>query len=299
MKIGILGCGSIGQRHRSNLQALGHSVGWYEPRSGHDANWRDRVINSDAIIVCSPSEDHTKDLMDVIDAGKHVLVEKPFGYDCPPLLDGYLQGARVRWPKMIIATGFNLRFHHCVIEAKKWIPELGRLKAAMFTVRQKSEKPAYLRDGIIRNWLSHELDLARHLLGDIEEIVSCEAPIDEHGNDSTEAHITAKFKNVQNNVHFEADYLSAPEQRYFWVEGEHGAIYVDLVRRNVFMRDKEGKHTQVLAAMDTWDQNYMDEMRAFIASIELGKYQNPLATGEDGVANLYAIMQAREKAGIC
>jgi len=242
---------------------------------------------------------HVQDMIDAVNTGKQVLVEKPFGYDCPPFIGGYLKGARMKWGgNLIIATGFNLRFHDCVRRTKELIPEIGPLKAAMFTVRQKTEKPPYLRDGIIRNWLSHEIDLAIYLLGEIDYIDRCDAPIDEHGRDTTEALVVIKFKDVQNKVFFETDYLSSPESRYFWIEGENGAIYVDLIKRNVFMRDINGHHRQVLAATDSWDQNYIDEMKCFIKSIEIGHHQAPLATGEDGVNCLKAVMEAREKAGL-
>src|SRR6266446_3673187 len=301
MKIGILGYGSIGQRHASNLLKLGHQVYIYDPVDPQTVfSARELVIkHADAIVVASPSKNHAEDMIDAVNAGNHVLVEKPFGYDCPSFLAGYLKGGHRKWrDKLIIATGFNLRFHDCVRRTKELIPEIGPLKTAMFTVRQKTEKPPYLRDGIIRNWLSHEIDLAIYLLGEIDYIDRCDAPIDEHGNDATEAHIVIQFKDVQNKVHFEADYLSSPESRYFWIDGEDGAIYVDLVKRNVFMRDSAGHHRQVLATTDSWDQNYIDEMKCFIKSIEIGQHQAPLATAEDGVKCLEAVMTAREKAGL-
>jgi len=300
VKIGVLGCGSIGQRHIKNILALDHRVARFDPdQKLAPSSDRLKVIQwADAIIICSPSQEHAHDVMDAIAAHKHVLCEKPFGYDCPPFLQGYMQSTRVVQPNLIVATGFNLRFHDCVKETKKLLPDIGKIKAAAFTVNQKTEKPPYLRDGIIRNWLSHEIDLAMHLLGPAGEVIRCDAPVDADGNDSIEAHVVMKFHNVENPVHFQADYFTEPEQRYFWIEGEYGAIYVDLVKRNVFMLGKDGKHRQVLAAWDNWDMNYQEEMVAFISSIEQGQHLAPLATGEDGVACLYAVMAAREKAGI-
>ncbi len=301
MKIGILGYGSIGRRHYFNLEELGHDVSFYDPNIyGHPLTIREDILNwAEAIVVASPSINHAQDLMDAIDAGKHVLVEKPFGYDCPALLDGYLQGARHKWRKdhiitdQIVSTGFNLRFHECIKKAKELLPDIGEIQAAHFTVYQKTEKPEYLRDGIIRNWCSHEIDLAQYLLGP-GIVTDCTTIPD----DMTEAFIVMEFSTVKTKVFIQADYYSDPEQRFFWIAGTNGTIYVDLVKRNVFIRTKKGNPIPILSASDNWDQNYLDEMSLFILSIETGRHLAPLATGEDGVSCLYRVMEAREKAGL-
>lgn len=305
MRIGILGLGSIGARHANNAVDLGHEVDFYDPvrQTYPDSKvrfqYRGHVLaTSDAIVVASPSNCHGIDFQDAVHTGCHVLVEKPFGYDCPPLLDGYLQAKRGVYPGLIVATGFNLRFHACVGQTKKLMPELGELLSASFVVRQKTEKEPYLRDGIIRNWCSHEIDLAHYLLGP-GKVSTCVAHTDEHGKDTIDATMILDFDNVKGDVYLDADYYTDPEQRYFWIEGSKANVYVDLVKRTVFWHDKRtGKRHQVLAATDTYDDNYIDEMATFMQSIEQNHHQAPLATGEDGIRALYTVMDARAKAGL-
>lgn len=295
MKIGIIGHkGSIGQRHFKNAHDLGHEVAGYDPVENPNA--RPFLIDgADAIVVASPSKEHAHDLMDAIHAGKHVLVEKPFGYDCPPLLDGFIKAARtsVTHPDMVIATGFNCRFHHSVNYAKAMVydGQLGDIQAASFSVLQKSEKPEYLRDGIIRNWLSHEIDLAHHFFGD-GNVQVCTA------DDQREAFIRMKFPSVADSVHIQGDYFTEPQQRYFWIEGSKASIYVNLETREIYKRDKGGDPHLVHQASDCWDDTYIAEMKTFIDSIELGIHVSPLATAEDGVRALYTVTSARERAGI-
>ncbi len=301
MKIGILGYGSIGERHGTNLLGLGlgHQVLWYDPNE-RDLCSREGIIDwADAVVVASPTKQHIPDFQDVIDLGKHVFVEKPFGYDAPaPYIDGYLKGARMRWgAKTIIATGFNLRFHDCVKKAKELLPDIGNIVAAHFAVFQKTEKPLYLQDGIIRNWCSHEIDLALYLLG--PGILSdCHFTPGDDGRDTVEAWVSLDIPTVQTKCFIQADYYTNPEQRFFWIAGENGTIYVDLVKRNVFFRDREGNPRPILSATDSFDRNYIDEMKCFVQSIETGQHQAPLATGEDGAAVHRIIMEAREKAGL-
>jgi len=301
VKIGVLGLGSIGVRHYNNITALGHEVWGYDPAGGIMPNAdRNFVLNEcDAIVIASPTKQHMKDFYDVIDIGKHVLVEKPFGYDAPPTyLEGYLKGARMRWgPKTIIATGYNLRFHECVKRAKELLPDIGNVLAAHFTVYQKTDKPLYLRDGIIRNWCSHEIDLALYLLGP-GIVNSCTFVPDDKGQDTIEACISMDLPAVQTKCFIQADYYTYPEQRFFWIAGERGTIYADLVKRNVFFRDRNGNPRPILSATDSFDENYRTEMKCFIDSIEAGTHLPPLATGEDGAAAHRVVMEAREMAGL-
>lgn len=302
MLIGILGMGSIGQRHAKNLMTLGHQVISYDPLEPLFMS-RERVINdADAVLICSPTKNHAEDLADVLRAGKHVMVEKPIGYDCPPLIAGMIMGARSKNPNLVVATGFNLRFHECVKQAKKIMRAgyLGTVQRATFSVLQKNDKPTYRRDGVIRNWMSHEIDLARHLLGELV-VDEMDRIVTENGQD-VEASID--FFSIEHScpVTIHADYSSDPEVRQFFINGADGDMVVDLVCRTLLWGSNQfGSGT--VTAKDSFDENYVDELKAFIQAIE-GGHQNPLlepcplAGGDDGVAALQLVMDARKKAGL-
>jgi len=286
--IGVLGYGSIGERHGENLQNLSQHVYAYEPKD-QPPDTREWVIDKcAALVVCSPSQCHGKDLVDVLHAKKHVLVEKPIGYDCPPYIQGLLYGARHKNPELIIATGFNCRYHPCVRTAKAIMTSgtLGKIRAAGFVVRQRSDKEAYLRDGLIRNWLSHEIDIAHHLLGE-GTVEFCQA------EDQIEATLLMKFDQVEGYVSIQGDYVTKPFQRYFWIEGSRGTIHANLETFEFWKNDNPYPIENT-----GWDQTYIDEMQDFINSIQVGQHLFPLATGEDGVRALYTVMAARHKAGL-
>ena len=305
MKIGILGYGSIGKRHAGNVQTLGHKVNAYDPVGQIDGICtpeRAKVIDwADAIIVASPTAHHVIDFHDAAAAGKHVLVEKPFACDGPTdILHNMLKSAHLINKNIIIATGFNLRFHSCVQEVKKLMDKryIGDPVCASFTVNQLSSKPVYLRDGIIRNWLSHEIDLAHFLLGD-GTVESCVAPIDELGYDSKEAFLGMKFDNVRDKVFVQGDYYTNPEQRFFWIEGTDASLYVNLIRREVYAKHKKDNVPKMIfQGNDSFDENYIEEMRAFIGSIHAEEHNPWLATAEDGIRAHATVMEARKKAGL-
>ncbi len=289
MKFCVLGIlGSIGQRHSANLQALGQEVFGYDPAGCADPeDERQRLIGlSDAVVVASPTKLHVRHIQDAMDANKHIFVEKPIGYDCPPFIAGLLHGYSLKNPDKIVATGFNLRFHQAVRHSKELLAEgmIGAVTAATFRVQQKSTKPIYLMDGVVRNWASHEIDLARFLLGDL---AFEKADIDfKDGND----HAAKLFLSKKTVII--ADYHTDPEARGYEIFGERGIIHVDLVKRTVRIT-REAETIYEYQATDTFDQNYIQEMVEFIFCCENGRAPlSPLATGKDGVEALEIVMAA-------
>ena len=290
--VGILGLGSIGQRHARNLMQLGYQVLAHDP-ADEKTDSRDFVIdNCDTILICSPTKEHVKDLIDCGSKKKHVLVEKPIAWDAPPeYVRGILEGVQTHGK--FVATGFNLRFHHAVQKAKEIIDggDLGKINRAIFNVLQKNTRPEYLRDGVISNWASHEIDLARYLLGDIQ-LETCEVQL-EKGQD-----VHAYLKGAAEmcpDLRIHADYLTDPETRTFTIEGDDGQLQVNLVTRELHATTKGGRG--VYAADDSFDQNYLDEITTFLACTE-GKSSSIIATGFDGYHAHKIVYEAKQKAGL-
>ena len=159
--IGIIGLGSIGRRHATNLyKHLGQTeVIGYDPDLEKNVGWVVRDFDfllktATAFVIASPTAIHHQHILQCAVTDKPTFVEKPI------TSDGLTE------PHSVIMVGYNLRFHPCVIKAKEWLDagDIGDPLWANFTLGQHSIKPPYLRDGVILNW-SHEIDLAIHLLG--------------------------------------------------------------------------------------------------------------------------------------
>ena len=283
MLIGILGFGSIGMRHGRNLMDLGHQVAFHDPGVLGSIDRDVLIREADAVIICTPTIRHAHDLCDVLQARKHVLIEKPIGYDCPPFISGLIMGARSAAKSLIVATGFMCRFHPEVQRAKSQIDAgfFGKIGTCQFNVLQKNSQVQYLRDGVIRNWASHELDIARHLLGNlhVEEVSVGMNAINGRGQDISMLAILRGIER-ENEVHVRADYITNPEIREFEIVGSDAHRRFDLVQGQA-----------------VWDRTYVDELKAFINAID-GKDPGPLADGADGVAALQLVMDIREKAGL-
>lgn len=166
MKFTVIGAaGRMGSMRARHLIEMGHHVYGVDP----DPSWEGlgivkvkEVPDNTAVIVATPAAQHIFDLSSAIDSGQHVFVEKPL------CLIGETSRARylldvAREKNLIVAVGYNLRFHPAVMRVKDAIAS-GALRPMWggFMLRQKPQRPLA---HFLEEWASHEVDLARHLFG--------------------------------------------------------------------------------------------------------------------------------------
>lgn len=286
MRVGILGLGSIGQRHATNASAAGHEVIGYDPW-GYGLciigrNWtRDEVLQAEAIVIASPTKEHAEDLRcAALKKPKCILVEKPLGED----REVYEGLNLAKDYNSTVHVGYNLRFHSSVKKAKEWLPEIGRPIWSSFVCAQHNDKPAYLRDGVILNW-SHEIDLALYLLGPAK--VTGSATRLTNGKDDL-VDILLEHKDLRSTIHL--DYLTEPERRGFTIVGTKGSIKANLVTRTVWLKTQN--RDEMFKGCDTWNENYKEEMQSFLGDKHL------LCTGDEGLEVLKICLEVRKQAGL-
>lgn len=283
---GILGYGSIGKRHAQTLKRLGHKVVYYDPLVVANipaaTDEQDLINQADAILICSPTAQHYQHLVQSLFSKKPIFVEKPIAdtEKCQ-----WLSSVMSRDPFMV---GYNLRFHSCVKKAKEWIDSgvVGKIEWASFTIGQKNDKLDYLRDGVIFNW-SHEIDLALYLLGPANVLQASARVTPSGGEDIADIWLQHE-SGARSSIHL--DYITKPEIREAWIVGANNRIGMDLVGRNASLGE------YIHRGDDSFDQNYVEEMRAFIDRID-GK-EAIGCSGKEGLAVLEICLQARRMAGL-
>ncbi|HTL22589.1 MAG TPA: Gfo/Idh/MocA family oxidoreductase [Mycobacteriales bacterium] len=132
MRVGLLGCGAIARRsHIPALQAVGASLTAFWSRTTASAEaaaadagtgevvpeWaallgRDDV---DAVVISTPNALHGPQALAAVEAGKHVLVEKPFTVDVASA-DAVLSAAAARG--VVVMTAHNARFTPSIAAAR-------------------------------------------------------------------------------------------------------------------------------------------------------------------------------------
>src|SRR5216684_1920638 len=140
MKFIVLGAyGRMGQMHATHLRELGHEVVEYDPpRQGPPHNglpdwW---LESADGIVIATPAELHAEHLMKAIKHDLHVFIEKPICL-IPHLPDARRAVQTAMEKRLVIAVGYNLRFHPIVRQVKKFVSQ-GTLRPlfANFVMRQ-------------------------------------------------------------------------------------------------------------------------------------------------------------------
>ena len=85
MRVAVVGAGAFGQNHirviRESDRAELAGVADLAPGKGDFTDWRDLIGKADAAVIATPTTTHAEIGRGLLDAGLHVLVEKPISHD--------------------------------------------------------------------------------------------------------------------------------------------------------------------------------------------------------------------------
>lgn len=202
IKVGLIGCGRVAaERHlpalrhlrdarvvaladtdAARMRAVADRLG-VEHRFGDHRALLDHA-DVDAVGILTPTQSHVEISLAALDAGKHVLVEKPLALnraECDRLME------RSSDSPCKVVVGFNLRWHRLVRRARAFVETgaLGRIKAirSVYTHHRSGEDaPAWHRKtelggGVSFNEGVHHFDLWRYLLSaEVEQVFSFSRP---------------------------------------------------------------------------------------------------------------------------
>lgn len=126
----------------------------------------------DAVIIGSPTRTHIPLLSLAIDAGLHVLCEKPIDLD---LSNVDALRSKANESKTHISIGFNRRFDPQYNTVKNRIDagDIGKIEQVIIISRDPAPAPqAYIHSsgGIFRDMTIHDFDMARYFVPNIVEV---------------------------------------------------------------------------------------------------------------------------------
>jgi predicted dehydrogenase len=251
MSVLIVGCGSIGKRHarvlksldvadlracdplpeqRQSLSAESPNVRMYD---SYDAGLSDRP---DAVLICTPPAMHVPMARQAIQAGCHVLTEKPLS-DTVEGIDE-LEALAVRAGKKVMVA-LCFRYHEGLIRARKYLDagRIGRLVSVRALVGEHlpDVRPDYrtldlaLHEGAFE--LMHDLDLALWYANQPVKKLHCVyGAYSEIGIPAPDVvEILLDFKDrCTASVHL--DFFQRPRRRQMELIGTKGVMIVEFAR---------------------------------------------------------------------
>lgn len=315
----IIGLGSIGRRHMTNLAArfpgaaftvLRHVVA---PDPLCDqlgarivADLNDAIADvPDLIVVASPSANHMDCLPRLIASGLNLLVEKPIvteRAECDSLL-AQLASA----PKAVRVSGFNFRYLPSLQLIRNAIHagDLGQVVRAAFVAGQwlpdwrptqdyrQSYSADAARGGGVELDLVHEIDVARRFFGDLTLEFALGRRLSSlglHSNDVATMVFSAPGGPI---VQVALDYVARKRLRHYEVVGDKTGLLWDIAGQLDHIAP-EGRST-VLNEPAGFNvvQTYID-MIDHIASAIAGDWRYPLQSLEDGIEYTKLAIAARD-----
>ena len=297
----IVGLGSIGRRHLSNLQKLNCEVSICRRTvESAEATRREFKVpafaslagavswNPNAVLIANPTSEHLKVAFWAVEHNCHVFIEKPLSHSLEAV-DTFLRIAEER--QLSVAVGCNLRFHPALesIHNAVFNGHIGRLLTARAEVgqylpdwhpeadyRQEYSARAELGGGVLLT-LIHELDYICWIGGEVlESIGRCAKVSDLEINVEDVAEIICRHvSGALTSIHM--DFLDrAYNRRSRWI-GELGTI--EWIWGEPVRLIRCGGNQEILWHDPTFDCNdtHVMELRDFLDCIKSGR--QPRTTG--------------------
>lgn len=314
MKLGIVGCGLIGQKRA--LAASGHTISFVCDTDSQRARelaktagaevsptYKELVAqNIDAVIVATTHDMLVPVTLAGLAAGKHVLVEKPAARTAKeflPVISAAQKAGR------IVKVGFNHRFHPALRKAHEIVAS-GRFGPILF-IRAKYghggrigyEKewrciPEISGGGELIDQGSHLIDLSRWFLGELSldyadaPTYFWNIPVDDNcflalsNSSGAKAWLHAGWTEWKNTFCFE-------------IMGKTGKLTIEGLGKSYgtetltihAMRPEMGPPDTEVIRFEGEDRSWHEEFADFAAAVEQGK--KPCGDMHDALANLAII----------
>ncbi|MCQ1535182.1 Gfo/Idh/MocA family oxidoreductase [Methanosarcina sp. KYL-1] len=236
----------------------------------------------DAVSVVVPTKLHKQVVLDALEAGLHVLVEKPIA-DTIENADLVI-GAAKKSGKVLM-VGHIERFNPAVIKLKD-IMDSGILgKIVSISTRRVGPYNPRIRDvGVILDIGVHDIDIISYLYGEKINHVYAIAGADIHPFED-HASIILRMNHEFAGV-VETNWLTPHKVRKLTAIGLNGVAYLDYIDQTVEIHD----NGWIRKAKVEQSEPLKNELKYFIDCVSTGKDPNP--SGEDGKHALEVAMAA-------
>ena len=234
------------------------------------------------------SSDHYLPTMQALEAGCHVLGEKPISNEIPKAEE---MVAKAKEKGLCYGIDLNHRFTQAAYLAKKWQND-GRLGHLLFVnmalwIKNPAESSPYY---MIKSLNPHSVDIMRHFCGDVEA-VQCFATTAPGRQIWTTAHFSMRFKNgVVGGLTASYDIERGHPMERCEVAGTKGRFIIDDMWREATLYpagdfEKRVFTNPVFGGARDFDDTFRNRIHKFLEQVDAGVDPDDIdGSGADGLA---------------
>ena len=287
MKIAQIGVGGWGKNHARILSQLGvlcavcdtnaeKSREYGKKYSVNHYTSIDKLIESeefDGAFVVTPTSTHIDIAIKMIEAKKHVFVEKPLTYKSE---DGERLVKLAEKNKVILTCGYIERFNPAVDIVKKFLKEKRYGDLVMLEFHRENRMPSHINDvGIIYDTSVHDIDTSNWLFEEMPVVVFARAGQVNHEHEDF-ASVMLGYKNGRTAI-ISSNWITPKKVRTFSVVCTDAVITSDFISQEV--KVEKDKETEIIKKEHK--EPLLLEIQSFLGAIE-GKNE-PVVKAQEAV----------------
>ncbi len=303
INVGVIGVGAMGHNHarvyskleNANLIAVSDLLKSKAEEVSKEYNVKGFVDYNDilkmpeieAISVCVPTTHHFNVVMDAIEHGKHVLVEKPIAFT---LREAKTMVKAAEDEGVKLGTGHVERFNPAVGKTKELLRDdvIGEVVSA--SAKRVGPFPPRIKDvGVTIDLAIHEVDIMFYLFDSpVSRIYANMGSRLEKCEYEDHAEIMSKFKNGIIGM-LEVNWLTPYKKRKLEITGVDGIIAIDYIDQSINVYGKSTQNVDI-----PYKEPLKEELGSFLYAVKNDK--DPKITGEDGIYALKVVTAAMKSA---
>lgn len=262
--------------------------------------------NLDAVSVCTPTSMHRDVVIEALEKGKHVLVEKPFADTIRNGEEMIKKAARM---DRLLAVGYIERFNSAVSKLRD-VLDFSQIYSTV-SMRFGPFPPRTKYSGVFLDLASHEIDILNYLTGIKPEVLYTH--FSSKSNNSFEDYAYISLKYGHTHSHIEASWLPNYKLRLIHLYGNESFYTLNYAQQKLKAYRAPPKAKIEHGSWDDilWLSRHVEEeipvssgeplvmeLQCFIESVKRHQVLDPLCNTQQALQVLEVAESAFSKAGL-
>jgi UDP-N-acetylglucosamine 3-dehydrogenase len=262
--------------------------------------------NLDAVSVCTPTSLHRDVVIDALEKGKHVLVEKPFANTIRTGEEMVKKAARM---DRLLAVGYIERFNSAVTKLKE-LADFSNIYSTV-SMRFGPFPPRTKYSGVFLDLASHEIDILNYLTATQPKVLYTHFSSRSNSSFEDYAYISLKYGHIHS--HIEASWLPNYKLRLIHIYGNERFYTLNYAQQKLKSYRAPPKAKIEHGSWDDilWLSRHVEEeipvssgepllmeLQCFINSVKRNKVLDPLCSTQEALQVLEVADSAFSKVGL-